>query len=138
MTTLGVYLIFHGTCEAALNFYAAALGGEVVSLPRLGEIMPDADEAIKNRVINGVLKAGEITLMASDTYMETPVPFGDNVNIILNFTDRDALTKAFTALSEGGTVTMPLQDTPLNATFGSLTDKFGTPWMMSFEKPAVV
>jgi PhnB protein len=34
----------------------------------------------------------------------------------------------FKALSEGGTVTMPLEETFWARTFGMVTDRFGTPW----------
>ena len=40
----------------------------------------------------------------------------------------------FDALSVGGNVTKPLGYVPWGAHFGMLTDKFGTEWMLSFEK----
>ena len=40
----------------------------------------------------------------------------------------------FDALSEGGNITMPLQDTFWDATFGMLTDKFGNSWMFNCQK----
>ncbi len=36
--------------------------------------------------------------------------------------------RLFTALGEGGKVTMPLQDTFWGARFGVLTDRFGVQW----------
>lgn len=38
--------------------------------------------------------------------------------------------RTFDALSAGGSVTMPMQQTFFAETFGMLTDRFGTPWMM--------
>ena len=40
------------------------------------------------------------------------------------------------ALSENGTVTMPIQETFWAARFGMLVDQFGTPWMVNCEKTA--
>ena len=42
----------------------------------------------------------------------------------------------FHALSEKGTVQMPIQETFWAARFGMLVDKFGTPWMVNCEKAA--
>jgi PhnB protein len=38
-------------------------------------------------------------------------------------------------LSEGGNVTMPLQDTFWGAYFGMWTDKFGINWMVNYDDP---
>ena len=35
------YLFFHGTCEEALNFYAACFGGEIVGLSRMSDSPPE-------------------------------------------------------------------------------------------------
>lgn len=42
----------------------------------------------------------------------------------------------FNALSEGGTVTMPLGDMFWGAYFGSCIDKFGVNWMVNHETPS--
>jgi PhnB protein len=42
----------------------------------------------------------------------------------------------FAALAEGGTVTMPLQETFWATRFGMLTDRFGICWMLNLGKPA--
>ena len=50
--------------------------------------------------------------------------------------DPAVMQRAFDALSEGGSVTMPLQDTFWGARFGTLTDAFGIRWMFNCEKKA--
>jgi PhnB protein len=44
------------------------------------------------------------------------------------------IDRVFSALSEKGQVTMPLQSTFWAARFGMLTDQFGMNWMLNFEK----
>ena len=39
----------------------------------------------------------------------------------------------FDALSKGGEVTMPLEETFWSPGYGMFTDKFGTPWMINTE-----
>ena len=43
--------------------------------------------------------------------------------------------RVFLALSDGGQVRMPLQETFWARRFGMLADRFGTPWMINCEKP---
>jgi PhnB protein len=38
--------------------------------------------------------------------------------------------RMFTALSDGGTVQMPLSKTHFSPHFGMLADRFGVPWMV--------
>ena len=49
----------------------------------------------------------------------------------MNIAVKDAAQaeRIFHALSERGTVTMPIGETFWAARFGMLVDKFGTPWM---------
>ena len=41
----------------------------------------------------------------------------------------------FAKLSDGGNVTMPLQDTFWGAYFGMWTDRFGVNWMVNYDDP---
>ena len=46
--------------------------------------------------------------------------------------DDDAgLRRYWDALSEGGTVTLPLEQAPWGDSFGQLTDRFGVNWMVN-------
>jgi PhnB protein len=47
----------------------------------------------------------------------------------------DRLNKVFEKMSEGGKVSMPLQDTFWGARFGMLQDKFGVNWMFNCQLP---
>jgi PhnB protein len=42
--------------------------------------------------------------------------------------------RAFHALAEGGTVTMPLQETFWAKRFGAVTDRYGLPWTINCEQ----
>ena len=43
--------------------------------------------------------------------------------------------RVFKELSEGGTVTMPIEETFWARRFGMLVDRFGIPWMVNCERP---
>jgi PhnB protein len=43
--------------------------------------------------------------------------------------------RIFNALAEGGTVTMPFEQTFWALRFGMCIDRFGIPWMIDVEEP---
>lgn len=137
MTSFNPYLVFNGTCEAALNFYAQALGGEIISMDRFASV-PDHTFAAEeqNRVMHAQFRAGAVFFMASDNMPGSLVQSGHQVALAIGFDNAEAQTKAFNGLAEGGTIVMPLEDTFWNARFGILNDQFGIQWMFNYDYPA--
>jgi len=131
---LNPYLHFNGTAGKAIKFYESALGAKVESL------MPWADvpgvppmPGTKDLVMHSKLLIGGGILMISDARPDTPVTFGSNADIALDFDDATDMARKFEALSTGGKIEMPLQDTFWGAKFGMLTDVHGVSWMFSCE-----
>jgi PhnB protein len=129
------YLMFNGQAEEAMNFYAAALGGQIVSIQRFGEAPMPTDDASKNLVMHATLQAGDIHIMASDSAGKRETHFGDNVHLSINCSSEEEINRVFAAMVEGGEITMPLEDTFWGARFGMLKDKFGVCWMFNWDKP---
>ena len=70
--------------------------------------------------------------MASDSMPEQPATVqGDSVALSLVGHDLDDLTRVFTALSDGGEVSVPFEKQFWGDTFGMLTDRYGTQWMVN-------
>jgi PhnB protein len=61
---------------------------------------------------------------------------GNNVHISLSPDTRGETDTLFARLSEGGKVTMPLQDMFWGDYYGSCTDKFGVQWMLNCQEKA--
>lgn len=130
------YLFFNGRCEEALTFYRTALGAEVDLMmrysdasepPRPGMLPP----GFENKVMHATFRVAGSTLMASDGST-----LGANFagfSLSLGFATAAQAEKAFTALSDGGKVTMPLAKTFWSPLFGMLNDRFGVGWMVSVE-----
>ena len=55
------------------------------------------------------------------------------VSITLNYDTPAEAEKVFTALAEGGQITMSMQPAFWAKTWGMLQDKFGTPWIVNRE-----
>jgi|SRR6185312_14082299 len=127
------YLTFDGNASEALEFYCKALNGEVVFKQTFGESPVESSESQKDKVMHASFKAGDLTFMVSDGMPDSHVSGGSNLSLSLNFTSLDEINKTFAALSEGGKVTMELQDTFWGARFGMLTDKYGFNWMFNHD-----
>ncbi len=131
---LNTYLLFDGTCEAAVNFYAKVLGGTVTHLmrydgtPAMGHVPPE----MRNKIIHARLRIGDLVLMASDA----PPGRGNKAQGFSVSVGTDTVLEAeriFKALAENGEITMPMNKTFFAARYGQLTDQFGTPWMILCE-----
>jgi PhnB protein len=81
------------------------------------------------------LTNGNAVLMASDTMPGMTFTPGNNVINNVDCESVDEIERVFAAMSEGGKVTMPLQDQFWGARFGMLVDKFGMNWMFNCQLP---
>ena len=129
------YLMFNGNCEEALNFYAKALNGEIKDLMRYEGSPAENMSEDKQKVMHSNFIAKGIFFMAADGGIgNADATKGGMIHLSLNFDSTEEQEKVFNALSEGGNVTMPLQDTFWGAKFGMLTDRFGINWMFNHDK----
>lgn len=138
MAQTSTYLNFSGTTEAAFNFYKSVFGTEFASgimrhrdVP-VPEGHPGPSDELKDLVINVQLPIlGGHLLMGADVPEEMgPLTQGNNVSIVLMPDTRAEADRLFTALSEGGTVEMPLAEMFWGDYYGQLFDKFGIHWMI--------
>jgi PhnB protein len=128
------YLNFNGNAKEALDFYAKALNGKIVQSSTFGESNMAQDESMKDKILHAVFESGDLKFMVSDCPPGVSVHEGNQVSLSINFNDLDSIEKTFTALSQGGMVTMPMQDTFWGARFGMTKDKFGVHWMFNHDK----
>jgi PhnB protein len=133
---LNPYLNFKGQCEAAFKFYEQCLGGKIMGMhtyaqtPLADKVPPDW----RNKIIHASLVVGEKALMGSDAPPERyEQPKGFSVS--LAYDNPAEAERVFRALSQNGTVQMPIQETFWALRFGMFVDQFGIPWMVSCEKP---
>ncbi len=128
---LNPYLNFSGTADKAIKLYESALGAKTESIQRFGDQPGGGPADTKNRVMHALLRIGEAVVMISDTQPDMPLTQGNQVHITLDFDDLAEMARRFEALSAGGKVNMPLQDTFWGARFGMLTDAYGINWMFN-------
>ena len=136
--TLSIYLHFNGNCREAFEFYRSVFGGNFDVLQTFGDGPADmgVPEGEGNNIMHVSLQVGTSVLMGSDvpSTFGSPVNEGGNISISYAAHSREETGNIFAKVSEGGTVTMPLQDMFWGAYFGSCTDRFGINWMINCEK----
>ncbi|GAA2753846.1 VOC family protein [Amnibacterium kyonggiense] len=129
---VNAYLNLRGTARDALTFYGSVFGAE----PRIGTFddfgMPVGDGE-GGLVMHGQLdRDGRPWLMASDVPGHMAWKPGENTfSVSLSGDDEAVLTGWWNALSEGATVTQPLEKAPWGDSFGMLTDRFGVSWLVN-------
>jgi PhnB protein len=139
MTAVNPYLNFNGNTEEAFNFYKSVFGGEFQALMRFGDNPGCAEiaEADKSKIMHIALPIGNGTiLMATDALesMGQKLSVGNNFYICLSPASKEEADRLFNGLSADGKVEMPLQDMFWGDYFGSLADRFGVQWMVSYNK----
>lgn len=131
---LNPYLNFNGNCAAAFKFYEQALGGKIQMMMTFAE-SPMAEQvptAQRDKVIHARMTLGDQVLMGSDAPPDHYEPM-KGFSVSLQVETAVEAEKIFEALSEQGSVSMPIQKTFWAERFGALVDEFGTPWMINCE-----
>jgi PhnB protein len=133
---LNPYLFFKGNCEEAFKLYADVLGGKIVAMtPHKGSpAEAQTPKEWQDKIMHARLDIGDQMIMASDAPPGHQSNMG-GFSISLDVASPTEAERVFTGLGKGGTVGMPLQETFFAKSFGMLTDRFGTPWMIICPKP---
>ena len=136
--TLNTYLHFNGNCREAFEFYRSVFCGEfafMLTFREGPEGMGITDEEMDN-IMHVSYPIGSSVLMGSDTpsAFGPPTVMGNNFSVSYSTESREQTDDLFARISEGGNVTMPLQDMFWGSYFGSCTDKFGINWQFNFEQ----
>lgn len=123
------YLFFNGRCDEAIEFYRAAAGAEVTMLMRFKESPEPVSQDDPEKVMHAEVRIGDTTLLVSDGQCGDQRDF-QGFALSLTVAEDSEAERLFAALSDGGKVQMPLDQTFFSSTFGMLTDRFGVLWMI--------
>ena len=125
------HLTFNGNCREAFEFYESLLGGSL-TMTSFGE-SPAANhvpEDWKNRIVHATLSLDESEIAGADVPpAEYKKPEG--FYLLIEPEDPKKAEFLFSALSADGQIKIPLQEMFWSVCYGSLIDKFGTPWEIS-------
>jgi len=129
---LAPYIHFDGNCREAIDFYVDTLGATVVDSMTYGEAPgAQAPEGERDWIVYASLLIGDRPLMMSDA----PGQFQEKrqgFNVSIGVESEEEAERIYAAFKEGGTVRMELQETFFAKRFAMVTDRFGTPWMLTY------
>ncbi len=138
MALINPHINFNGNAEEAFNFYRSVFGGEFAIIMRLKDLsspeFPIAENDA-NKIMHIALPIGNNVLMANDV-PESMGRVNENENrskISVSAESREEADKIFSGLSAGGSIEVPIGDSPWGSYFGMFRDKFGIEWMVDFD-----
>lgn len=133
---LSSYLHFDGDCEEAFKLYETVLGGKIQGPFRFGQspMAAQVGPDWADKIMHVTLSLGEQTLLGCDAppqYFRQP----QGSAICIDEIDEAEAERLYKALSEGGQIGMPLQETFWAKRYAQFVDRFGTSWMINVSKP---
>jgi PhnB protein len=137
MALINPHINFNGNAEEAFNFYKSVFGGEFSTIVRLKDLSSPEFPVAENdadKIMHIALPIGKNSLMGNDV-PESMGRVNENENrskIMISAESREEADRLFNGLSAGGTVEVPMDDSPWGSYFGMFRDKFGIEWMVDF------
>jgi PhnB protein len=132
--TLNTYVNFAGKCAEAFRFYERHLGARIGMMMTHGEA-PDQSHVRpewKDAVLHARISIGDTELMGADIPNAQPMR---SAYLSLGVQSDAEAERIFSALSEGGEVFIPIQETFFATRFAQFRDRFGINWMIFRERP---
>ena len=131
---LNPYISFTDNARPAMEFYKDVFGG-TLTMNTFGEYgaqdSPDAD-----KIMHAQLETERgFTLMGADTPTGMDHTPGTNISVSLSGDDAEELRGYWQKLSDGGTVSVPLEKQMWGDEFGMCIDQFGIGWMVNIGQP---
>lgn len=138
MALINPHINFNGNAEEAFTFYKSVFGGEFAKIMRFKDLASDEFKVAaheENKIMHIALPIGNNILMANDV-PEILGRTNENENrskIVISAESKEEADKLFNGLSAGGTIEMPISDSPWGSYFGMFRDKYGIEWMVDFD-----
>lgn len=138
MVTINPYINFNGNAEEAFTFYKSVFGGEFGKIVRMKDLASaefPVPEKEANKILRISLPIGKNTLMGNDVpeFMGRVNENENRSKIAVTVQSREEADKIFNGLSAGGTVEMPMSESPWGTYFSMFRDKYGIEWTIEVE-----
>jgi len=140
MPTINPYLNFQGNAKEAFIFYQSIFSGEFIGRITRFSDTPEGDNLPENerdKVMHIALPIGDRNvIMGTDALesMNQTVEQGNNFFISIQPDNKEQADQYFNGLSDEAEIEMEMQDIFWGDYFGTLTDKFGIKWIVSFSE----
>ncbi len=138
MPLINPHINFNGNAEEAFNFYKSVFGGEFAMLVRFRDMQDPGfpiPEKEADKIMHIALPIGSNVLMGNDV-PESMGRVNENENrskISISAESREEADRLYNGLSAGGSVEMPIGDSPWGSYFAMFRDKYGIEWMVDYD-----
>lgn len=135
MMSTSPYFTFNGNCREAMTFYQGCFGG-ILSFQRIADapLSNALPQEMKEFILQCTLTNDQLVLMATDMVAEEGLIKGNSISVLLNFNNEQAIRECYEKLSEGGPYSRPLEISFWGGLFGSVMDKYGNHWLLSYQE----
>jgi PhnB protein len=133
---LYTHLNYGGNCEEAFQFYGKHLGGKITMMMKKRDLPAGAPapEEPDDFVIHARMSVAGVELIGNDVPPNHFKPVRSSYLYLATDSAEDA-DRIYGVLSDGGDVTMAIEETFFALRFAQLRDKFGTLWTIICERP---
>ena len=128
---LTTYVNFAGKCAEAFHYYEQHLEGKIGMMMMHGQ-NPDPTQAAMEGVLHARIEIAGTELAGADIPGAQPMR---SAYLTLHTESDGEAERISAALSAGGQVLMPLQETFFASRFAQVRDRFGLNWMIMHERP---
>jgi PhnB protein len=139
MKAINPWINFNGNAEEAFTFYQSVFGGEYKKIVRFKDIATDefpiADEDA-GKMMYIALPIGKNNVLIANDVPAFLGQVNENENrskIAVSADSREEAEKIFNGLSAGGSVEMPMDESPWGTHTGMFRDKYGIEWIVEFD-----
>lgn len=138
MTTINPWINFNGNAEEAFIFYKSVFGGEFTSIVRMKDLasadftVADADS---EKIMRIALPIGKNNMLIANDVPDFMGKVNKNENrskISISTESKEEAERIFNGLSVGGSIEMPMGDSPWGTYFGMFRDKYGIEWVVEY------
>jgi PhnB protein len=136
MTTINPWVNFNGNAEEAFTFYKSIFGGEFSRIVRFKDLAsPEfpVSEADGDKIMLIALHVGDDSELIGNDVPSFLGPVNENENrskISIQAESREEAQRICDSLSAGGTVEVPMSESPWGSHFAMLRDKYGIEWVV--------
>lgn len=137
MALINPHINFNGNAEEAFQFYQSVFGGTLSNIIRFKDLagpeFPAGGEEA-DKIMHIALPIGENLLMGNDVpqFMGRVNENENRSKISVSAQSREEADRIFNGLSAGGSIEVPMNDSPWGSYFGMFRDKYGIEWMVDF------
>ena len=138
MAAINPHINFNGNAEEAFTFYKSVFGGSFSKIIRFKEISSPENQISEtegNKIMHIALPIGQNVLMGNDVpeFMGRVDENENRSKISISAESKEEADKLYNGLSAGGSIEVPINDSPWGSYFAMFRDKYGIEWMVDFD-----